>query len=57
MEYSYSISSLSTACSTLGIAVEAVEAYENGWKKTETSRIVTDALIAALELSLIHISW
>ena len=32
-----------------GIAVEAVEAYENGWKKTETSRIVTDALIAALE--------
>ena len=24
-------------------------AYENGWKKTETSRTVTDALIAALE--------
>ena len=29
--------------------MEAVEAYENGWKTTETSRTVTDALIAALE--------
>ena len=37
------------AIKAAGIAVEAVEAYENGWKKTETSRIVTDALIAALE--------
>ena len=37
------------AIKAAGIAVEAVEAYENGWKKTETSRTVTDALIAALE--------
>ena len=37
------------AIKAAGIAVEAVEAYENGWKKTETSRAVTDALIAALE--------
>ena len=37
------------AIKAAGIAVEAVEAYENGWKKTETSRTVTDALITALE--------
>ena len=37
------------AIKAAGIAVEAVEAYENGWKKTETSRTVTDALLAALE--------
>ena len=37
------------AIKATGIAVEAVEAYENGWKKTETSRTVTDALLAALE--------
>lgn len=36
---------------TAGIAVEAVEAYERGWAKTETSRSVTDHLIAALEKS------
>ena len=37
------------AIKAAGIAAEAVEAYENGWKKTETSRTVTDALLAALE--------
>ena len=37
------------AIKAAGIATEAVEAYENGWKKTETSRTVTDALLAALE--------
>ena len=37
------------AVKAAGIAVKAVEAYENGWKKTETSRAVTDALLAALE--------
>ena len=37
------------AIKAAGIAVEAVEAYENGWKKPETSRTVTDALITALE--------
>ena len=37
------------AIKAVGIAAEAVEAYENGWKKTETSRAVTDALITALE--------
>ena len=37
------------AIKAASIAAEAVEAYENGWKKTETSRAVTDALIAALE--------
>ncbi len=32
-----------------GIAPEAVEAYQNGWNSHETSRAVTDALLAALE--------
>ena len=32
-----------------GIAAEAVEAYENGWKDSSKSRAVTDALLAALE--------
>ena len=32
-----------------GIAVEAVEAYENGWKDSSKSRAVTDALLSALE--------
>ena len=37
------------AIKSAGIAAEAVEAYQNGWSKHETSRVVTDALLAALE--------
>ncbi len=37
------------AIKSAGIAAEAVEAYRNGWNKHETSRAVTDALLAALE--------
>ena len=37
------------AIKSVGIAAEAVEAYQNGWSKHETSRVVTDALLAALE--------
>ncbi len=37
------------AIKSAGIAAEAVEAYQNGWNKHESSRAVTDALLAALE--------
>ena len=37
------------AIKAAGIAVEAVEAYENGWKDSSKSRAVTDALLSALE--------
>lgn len=39
------------AVKNAGVAVEAIEDYERGWAKTETSRAVTDHLIAALEKS------
>ena len=37
------------AIKSAGIASEAAEAYQNGWNKHESSRAVTDALLAALE--------
>ena len=37
------------AIKSAGIAAEVVEAYQNGWNKHESSRAVTDALLAALE--------
>lgn len=37
------------AIKAAGIAVETVEAYENGWKDSSKSRAVTDALLSALE--------
>ena len=37
------------AIKSAGIAAEAVEAYQNGWNKHESSRAVTDALLTALE--------